>query len=464
MRPKQIASVAAAIVLGSVMVGWFGATRVKSPAQVAAETAPPAASLITVPVRKQTLSAEVVTRGTVRHRSPVKVNLAASALKPSGTALVTLAPQKGTQLDEGKVALATGGRPVFVLAGTVPAFRDLTIGTSGDDVRQLEAALKRLGFDPGALDGLFDAATATAVGAWYTKAGWTPFAPTDAQRLAVAGAADAASKAKQARLQSEVAVARPGSTPAEAQLLTRAVELAREEETAAVLAYLALNARTAVQVPADELLFLPDLPRRVDEVKVQRGDPIGPELMTVSGLSLSIDAALSPNDAKLVPSGAKLTIEEPDLGVTASGVVSLRAEQPGTNGVDAQKFYAEITPENVPASLVGASVKLTIPVKSTAGDVLAVPLSALTVGAGGVTRIQIVDGATTRFVEVVPGLAAQGLVEITPKDGTVSDRDNVVVGAGLERPVTPAAGRTTNPPAPTSAAPAASTPATSAAP
>ena len=194
------------------------------------------------------------------------------------------------------------------------------------------------------------------------------------------------------------------------------------------------------------MLFFPDLPRRVDDVKVKRGDPVTAELMTVSGLALSIDTSLSSNDAKLVNVGAKVAIEEPDLGIKAAGSITVRSEQPGTNAVEPQKFYVEVTPDNAPDSLVGASVKLTIPVKSTAGDVLAVPLSALAVGASGASRVEVVAGATTRFVDVVAGLVAHGLVEVTASAGGLAEGDNVVVGRSNERQVLPASGQSTNPP------------------
>jgi peptidoglycan hydrolase-like protein with peptidoglycan-binding domain len=608
VRSKRVVVIVITIVVIGGGVGWWGTTRIKSPAQLAAESAPPAASLITVPVQKLTLSADVITRGTVRHRGQVKVNVASSALKPSSAGLVTLAPEKGAQLEEGKVALAVGGRPVFVLKGAVPAFRDLSLGAVGDDVRQLEEALQRLGFDPGPVDGVYDAATAAGVTAWYEKAGWTPFGPTDQQRQAVTTARDTATKAQQARFQADLALAqtrlqlqtdqttavavlaaaetkaptaagaaisaartvdaakatadrdlavanadvatktaalhtaeaartdaqnlaktppltatpaeiailqanvvkaneaaavatsdlaaaqsnltsvkiagaaavlraqddvvvaqrdataaqddlaraqagvdratnRITSTPRDVSLLSRAADAAMKDEASATAEFQALSDRTGIQVPADEVLFFPDLPRRVDDVKVKRGDPVTAELLTVSGLALSIDTSLSSNDAKLVNVGAKVAIEEPDLGIKAAGSVTARSEQPGTNAVEPQKFYVEVTPDNAPDSLVGASVKLTIPVKSTAGDVLVVPLSALAVGASGSSRVEVVAGATTRFVDVVPGLVAQGLVEVTAPAGGIAEGDNVVVGRSNERQVLPASGQSTNPPA-----------------
>ena len=51
-------------------------------------------------------------------------------------------------------------------------------GTTGEDVRQLEQALERLGLDPGRIDGVYDQQTAAAVAKWYKSKGWDPFGPT----------------------------------------------------------------------------------------------------------------------------------------------------------------------------------------------------------------------------------------------------------------------------------------------
>ena len=55
----------AAVVLA--LVAWRVGSGIRSPAQVAADTAPPAPSLITAPVELRTLATEVVVRGTVRY-------------------------------------------------------------------------------------------------------------------------------------------------------------------------------------------------------------------------------------------------------------------------------------------------------------------------------------------------------------------------------------------------------------
>jgi hypothetical protein len=60
--------------------------------------------------------------------------------------------------------------------------------------------------------------------------------------------------------------------------------------------------------------------------------------------------------------------------------------------------------------------------------VLAVPVSALSVTAGGESRVQVLRGSSTRYVTVRPGLAAHGLAEVTPVHGSLTVGDQVVVG------------------------------------
>jgi hypothetical protein len=153
-------------------------------------------------------------------------------------------------------------------------------------------------------------------------------------------------------------------------------------------------------------------------------------VMTVSGSRLAIDSSLSLNDAKLVEPGARVRIEEPDLGVRTTGVVAHVADRPGTRKVDPSRVYLEVAPGAAPAQLVGASVKLTIAVKSTSDAVLAVPVNALSVGADGSSRVERKrPGGRTQYVDVEPGLAAHGLVEVRPVRGPLAPDDLVVVGA-----------------------------------
>ena len=103
-RRNTVLLIALVAVITASAVGWVAGRRIQSPAEIASRTAPPSASLITVPVELRTLTSDVVARGTVRYGSPQTVTLPASPLKP-GTSIVSIAPVKGAALNEGSVAL-----------------------------------------------------------------------------------------------------------------------------------------------------------------------------------------------------------------------------------------------------------------------------------------------------------------------------------------------------------------------
>jgi hypothetical protein len=217
----------------------------------------------------------------------------------------------------------------------------------------------------------------------------------------------------------------PGDTSLQHAVSLSAGREAREtEKDVSRLAH-----KLGIRVPANEALFFPTLPLRVDSVRVRRGDAVSGRVMTVSNTRLAIDSSLALNDAKLVRRGAEVKIEEPDLGIKSTGKVVQVASAPGTHKVDPGRVYLQITPGTAPAQLVGASVKLTIAVKSTKEAVLVVPVTALSVGADGSSRLQVQRaGGRTEYVTVEPGLAAQGLVEVRPVSGELKLGDLVVVG------------------------------------
>ncbi len=160
---------------------WVVGRQIVSPAEAAARTAPPKPSPILVPIEKRVLSSQIVTRGTARFGTPQPVALAPSTLKMNTAGLITTLPKPNTQFKEGDVLFAASGRPVMALQGATPAYRDMVPGTSGPDVMQLEEALKRLGFDPGDVDGNYDDKTGAAVAKWYQSKGYEPFGPTPTQ-------------------------------------------------------------------------------------------------------------------------------------------------------------------------------------------------------------------------------------------------------------------------------------------
>ncbi len=392
MKRGRTATLVLAAVIGAGIVGWIAGSSIESPADAAARALPPPPSLILARVESRRLSTTIVTRGTARFGSPQLLSLAASIFK-DGPGIVTGLPAAGTEIKEGEILLTVSGRPVFLLGGAQPSYRDLGPGIVGEDVRQLEAALSRLGFEPGPIDGRFDAATAAAVARLYRGGGFEPVLATEDDLKAI--------------------------RPLAAALVAGS------------------RAEAGVQLPADEVIFAGNPPVRVAEVTVAVGDERANPLMTVTDAVVAIDGALPLDEARLVTAGMPVQIDEPDLGIAETGVVSRVAEAPGTDGVDGFHVYFEVVVDGAPAAIVGASVRLTAPIETTRGEVLAVPVSALSLAADGSTRVEKVVGESVVVVVVDPGLSAAGFVEVTPRDGTLQAGDMIVIG--FEPGSTPAA-------------------------
>jgi len=623
MRSRRNVRIVIAALIAVVLLaggGWVAARQIKSPAQIAADTAAPSASLLTAQVQRRSLSTEVIVRGIGRYGKPEAISLPSSSLKTS-TQVISRIAKPDQVLRERSVAMTVSGRPVFVLQGATPMHRDIGPGDSGEDVRQLERALARFGYRPGAIDGRYDGSTAAAVARMYRSRDAAPFGLTEAQtdklntaaslvatttdhmlqmrlalrtakrgatrgevnqaqvdaaavaelipparaaigaaRTRIAEARDLASIARRLEMEGDGAVRRdvataqvdvtakqsalndavtaqaeaqralneaigpPGAAPAEVELARSNLRVAsakipnaQRELDAAEAAYRAavnalrqsstkarddgrkaardralaqsdlrqaqrtlstlqrkhrlalsrvrilkkpastlvesqivaastrevrrakadlnrLAARSGVQVPADEILFFANTPVRVDAVPAKRGQQVAGDLMTVSNTTLRIDSGLSPQDVKLVKTGLRVRIEDPETGIDLRGRVTRIADRPGTNSqlADPTKTAFEVTPTGANKRLVNTSVRLSIAIKSTKGKVLTVPLNALSVGADGESRVQVDSGGgRTRLVLVNPGLAAAGDVELEPKRrGALKEGDRVVIGAG----------------------------------
>jgi multidrug efflux pump subunit AcrA (membrane-fusion protein) len=190
----------------------------------------------------------------------------------------------------------------------------------------------------------------------------------------------------------------------------------------------AAKSRLGIQVPVDEIVFIPALPARVQEVTAVVGNVASGPVMSVTDNQLAVDGALPLDAGPLVKPGMKVAIDEQALGIQASGVVANVADTPGTNGVDGYHFYFEVRVDETPTPLQGFSLRLTIPIQSTAGAVTVVPVSALSLAADGTSRVQVQKDGALEYLVVEPGLSADGFVEVTPVGGTIEPGQLVVVG------------------------------------
>src|SRR3954454_4144841 len=464
---------------------WFVGERIESPAEAAARTEPPTPSPILVPVEKRVLSSEIITRGTARFGTPQPIPLAPSALKANNAGLITTLPLPNRQFNEGDVLFTASGRPVMVLQGKTPAYRDIVPGTAGVDVLQLEQALKRLGFDPGDIDGKYDDKTTIAVDAWYRTKGYEPFGPTAEQQIkvhlletamgdaikaklaastALAGAEAAVKNAKlkaalaersakadvstriadqamialdpkslrMARIAADAKVDMARSSVEAAKLDGEAtiraagdalkvaqfdLQLTSERERQMTAEWKNAKKKLGVSVPLDEIVFIPAMPVRVEQVTGVVGGTASGPILSVTDNQIIIDSALPLASAPLIKPGMEVAIDEPSLGFKAKGVVETVAQSPGTRGVDGYHFYYSVRVGPTAIPLQGYSLRLTMPVKSTGGPVLAVPSSAVTLTADRTSRVQVQRNGKLDYVVVEPGMAADGYVQVRPING-----------------------------------------------
>jgi hypothetical protein len=191
----------------------------------------------------------------------------------------------------------------------------------------------------------------------------------------------------------------------------------------------AAKRKIGIQMPVDELVFIPSLPVRVEEIKVLVGTSAMGTVLTVTDNQLAIDSSLSLETAPLVKPGMPAVIDEQALGVKATGKVQVVASTPGTRaGVDPLHVYMEIKVDATQVRLEGASVRVTIPIKSTQGAVTAVPNSAVSLAADGTSRVQVKRKDGLEYVVVTPGLSADGFIEVSAVSGKLEPGELVVVG------------------------------------
>ena len=175
--------------------------------------------------------------GEIAFAEPTPIALAGSVGIAEGeTAVVTRPPVLDAVVAEGDVLLEVSGRPVIVLAGELPMYRSIGPGASGSDVAQLEAALARLGFDPGPQDERFDAATEAAVDALYAAKGAPSAGPSPADEERLQSLRDRLTTADRASRDAREALstASDGITGSELLQLQQAAAQARTAVPAAV--------------------------------------------------------------------------------------------------------------------------------------------------------------------------------------------------------------------------------------
>jgi HlyD family secretion protein len=403
--------------------GLIGASFVKSPQQLAADTAAPPSTVTTAAVVSQVLTSSVQMRGVVYPATQYDVyasgpssgsagsvgsgsaaggsSTGGSPAGGSGAVYISrLDVAVGDTIGNGRQLAEIDGEPLFALTGKVPAWRDLTPGESGPDVSELQQALASLGYyGNGDTAGFFGSATEYAVSLYYQHLGYTP----------------------------------PASGG----------------------------------VPAADVVFLPSLPATVVAVNGARGEQPGqPFLELAARGSLALTGELPPAYAGQVKPGLKVMIYDEVTGIHAAGTVSgigtaatitptgavvdiggssssassASSATSGTSGSGsaggaggggATPFIPLAVHPSAPlaSALNGENVLVTVDTGRTEGPVLTVPVAAIVATASGTSYVTVVGahGKQTE-VTVTPGISENGYVQVTPaKSGALATGDRVLV-------------------------------------
>ncbi|WP_369392378.1 peptidoglycan-binding protein [Streptomyces sp. CG1] len=452
----------AAVVSALVVSGLgLGASQViKSPAQAAADTAPPPPSVLTASVERRVLRDSVIIRGTVAASQTVQIAPSGSRQEGAGAPVVTkVNVQAGDTFRPGRPLLEISGRPVIALKGALPVYRDLKPGTEGDDVAQLQKALADTGH-PAAGDriGFFGPGTKAALNALYRSIGYDPLPAVPDSENTVTSAQDAVTEAQrhlqdvQSTGHSTAAPGQDGKAGAEGVTGDRSVDVsrAREDLQRAETKLAEAKDKSGPMLPTSEVVYVKGFPARVDEVEASVGSQVSGTVMTVSAGQLVVRGFLSREQHTLIRPGQRVQILSELDGTTATATVRSvaatvtrsQADGQGQDGHSApagdtsQGFAVTVAPDKaLPVSLDGQDVRLTIETAATSNRVLVVPVTAISAGADGSTAVTVAAGGDRRRrVPVVTGASGDGYVEVRPvPQARLGVGEKVITGIGGSR-------------------------------
>jgi len=380
MRRRRIIALGIVVfVVLAVVTAVLLTLNIKSPAQQAAETKAPAATQLTVPVVRTVLTTTVLGQAVVnppREVSPSDIGSSAggSAGQDVQQIVTKIFHGTGSYVGQGQVILEVAERPFFALAGTVPAYRNLVPGETGQDVLQLQEDLEALGYGIGTdTAGTYGPGTSAAVTDFYDAIGYS--------------------------------VPKISAGP---------------------------KADRGAMVPLGEYTFVPRMPARIVSLNATVGQAVKSGALTLAEGSPTIAGQLSPSNAKEVRRGMKVLVTVPGTGATVTGRVVSVSHQTASKASISGGLYVAIkvrTRRPLPLSLVGQDVQMSITSAHSAGKVLAVPEAAIFAGANGQTYVSRQVGHSLVKVAVRIGMTGTGLVQVTPlRAGALTTGDEVVTG------------------------------------
>lgn len=281
-------------------------------------------------------------------------------------------PDSGTVLTQGDVLYRTGSGTAYLMRGSLPAWRNFEAGMEdGEDIRQLETALRDLGYFDYDPDDHFSWATTSAIMKW----------------------------------QKDLDLPRTGTIP-----LGRVVFAPGDLRVGKVAA------RVGDRVAADTELFDVTSTTQVVDANIKLSD----QKLAVAGTAVTIKLP----DAKTTQ-GKITSVGTPTEKSSGSGSGSGAGSGSGESKERVIPITVTLTDASATTNFQEVSVTVDLPSEKRTG-VLSVPVGALLALSADQYGVEIVEsGGTTRKVPVTIGLFAGGRVEISGEG--ISEGQRVVV-------------------------------------
>lgn len=391
------------------------------------------ATVATAQVERRTLAERLTLEGTIGYAGASTV-----VARLAGT--VTWLPRVGAVVRRGAPLYGVSGRPVVLMYGRVPAYRRLAEGVgAGPDVRQLEANLVALGYEPGTVDETFTATTAAAVTAWQGDAGLPETGAVPLGRVAFLPGPRRVTKAR-ATLGEAIggggggAMASDGGRASTTTLVAyRSPALGGASEAQPGEPGAATEQPAPVEPGARE----PEAGAPQPEAEAPRSDAEAPQpaadapereaetapsvpILEASSTRRVVSVELEPDQQSIAPRGQRVAVVLPDGREARGRVTRLAAiESGGEEGVPGGEdegggLEATVVlagSRRIPA-LDGAAVSVLF-TQRLRRQVLSVPLTALLAIGGDRFAVVAKLGGGWRRIEVTPGIAADGYVEVS---------------------------------------------------
>jgi peptidoglycan hydrolase-like protein with peptidoglycan-binding domain len=382
--------------------GLAAARLIQSPSELAARSAAPAPLIMTAVARMRVLSDAIVLPGTVRPGHTVAVTASA----PYRTLVVTGLPAKlGSRAWPGHVLAQVDGRPVILLRGRLPAYRDLREGDTGPDVSQLQAALVGLGYADYDPAGYFGPSTALAIETLYQNLGYS---------------------APRYRPHVKKTPLAPGQPPP-------------------------LPPSPQVYLPMSEVSYIPAASALVVDVNARPGSSVRPGqvMLELATGDPYVTAMLSVREAAEASKGSAARIASASPALSDPGVVAKISPIPAY--ASKVEYPVDVTTRaRLPQTMIGRTVRLTLWSSVTSEPVLTVPITAVFLTTPAKAKGNISQKATrsrpvkpvpyvtviaargrSRRIAVATGPSASGFVAIQPlKPGSIEPGAHVLIGTG----------------------------------